>query len=208
MKTGLIIFQKNAIPGRVKTRIAASVGDSHALEIYNWLTDFTHQIVREVKVDKYLFYSDFIPEQTEGDKSDYQGEIQSGSDLGDRMCNAFKLLFEKGYSSVVIIGTDCADLKTSDLNDAYMGLSQADLVIGPAQDGGYYLLGMSRFLPELFNEISWSSSTVLESTLDIANKSGLDYEFLEIRSDIDTYEDWKNYIFKNKVNRSKLPFPI
>ena len=199
MKTGLIIFQKNAIPGQVKTRISASVGDDHALEIYEWLTSYTHQITREIKVDKYLFYSDFVPREAEELNYGYQVEVQTGSNLGDRMRNAFRSLFENGYSSVVIIGTDCADLKISDLNDAYMGLSHSDLVIGPAQDGGYYLLGMSRFLPEIFDDIPWSTSRVLELTLDTANKAGLDYEFLEIRSDIDTFEDWQNYTFRKKI---------
>jgi rSAM/selenodomain-associated transferase 1 len=199
MKTGLIIFQKNAIRGRVKTRLAASVGDDHALEIYNWLTAYTHQIARELKVDRYLFYSDFVPEHSEESNDGYYVEVQTGSNLGDRMCNAFKSLFEDGYSNVVLIGTDCAELKISDLNDAFMALSHSDLVIGPAQDGGYYLLGMSGYHPEVFEEIPWSTSKVLELTLDIANKSGLDYEFLKIRSDIDTLEDWQNYTFRKKI---------
>src|SRR5690606_14474723 len=114
-----------------------------ALEIYNWLTAYTHRIAREVKVDKYLFYSDFVPEQIEDVHREYQVKLQSGTTLGERMHNAFRSLFENGYSSVVIIGTDCAELKVSDLNDAYMALSHSDLVIGPASDGGYYLLGMS-----------------------------------------------------------------
>ena len=198
-KTGLIIFQRNPILGQVKTRIAASVGDHHALEIYNWLTDYTHKIAREVKVDKYLFYSDFIPQHAEKESQDFQVEVQSGANLGDRMLNAFRNLFENGYSNVVIIGTDCADLRISDLNDAYMALSHSDVVIGPANDGGYYLLGMSGYHPELFNEIPWSTSKVLEMTLDIANKSRLDYEFLEIRSDIDTFEDWQNFTFRKKI---------
>jgi rSAM/selenodomain-associated transferase 1 len=199
MKTGLIIFQKNAVPGRVKTRIAATVGDGRALEIYDWLTAYTHRIVREVRVDKYLFYSDFIPDRQAASLQDYQARIQSGSDLGDRMQNAFRHLFENGYSSAVIIGTDCAELKVSDLNDAFMALSRSDIVLGPARDGGYYLLGMRGFHPEVFSGIPWSTSTVMESTLESANKAGLDYEFLEIRSDIDTFEDWQNYTELSKI---------
>ncbi|GAA0879701.1 TIGR04282 family arsenosugar biosynthesis glycosyltransferase [Algoriphagus jejuensis] len=205
MKAGLIIFQKNAIRGHVKTRLATSVGDDHALEIYNWLTTYTHQIAQQVKVDRYLFYSDFVPELAEDCKNDYQFELQSGSNLGDRMHNAFKKLFENGYSNVVIIGTDCADLEISDLNDAYMALSHSDLVIGPANDGGYYLLGMSGYHPEVFDEIPWSTSKVLELTLDIANKLGLDYEFLNIRSDIDTFEDWQNFTFRKKIKHVEIP---
>jgi rSAM/selenodomain-associated transferase 1 len=199
MKKGMIIFQKNALLGHVKTRIAATTGDDLALKIYNWLTAYTHRIAREVKVDKYLFYSDFIPDQPELDHQEYYVELQAGSDLGERMRNAFKQLFEDGYSSVVIIGTDCAELQVSDLNAAYRTLSHSDLVIGPASDGGYYLLGMSQYHPELFTQIPWSTDKVLELTLEVANNAGLTYEILEIRSDIDTFEDWQNFSSSKKV---------
>lgn len=198
-KTGLIIFQRNEIAGQVKTRLAASVGDAHALEIYKWLTTYSHRIVGEIRVDKFLFYSDFVPESADEEHRGYHFNVQTGSTLGDRMLHAFTHLFENGYSNVVIIGTDCPDLEISDLNDAYMALSHSDLVIGPASDGGYYLLGMSRLYPELFNEIPWSTPKVLELTLDIANKKGLDYEFLKIRSDVDTFEDWQNFTFRKKI---------
>lgn len=198
-KAALIIFQKNAIKGKVKTRLAVTVGDDQALEIYHRLTAYTHQVAKEIKVDKFLFYSDFIPEHPDEILLGYQLEVQSGANLGERMTNAFAYLFARGYSNVVIIGTDCPDLKLSDLNRAFLALSQNDIVIGPAKDGGYYLLGMSRFYPELFRDIPWSTSKVLELTLDKAEESNLDYEFLKILSDIDTIEDWQNFTSKNKI---------
>ncbi len=197
-KAALIIFQKNAILGKVKTRLAVSIGEEKALEVYQWLTEYTHDQVRDLKVDKFLFYSDFIPDHSPGDFLGYQFELQSGNSLGDRMSNAFAFLFAKGYKSVVIIGTDCPDLQSKDLNRAFMNLSQADLVIGPAKDGGYYLIGMSMFIPEIFKDIPWSTSKVLDSTLERANSLKIDYEFLHVLSDIDTFQDWEN--FKKRTN--------
>lgn len=184
----------------MKTRLAASVGHTQALEIYKWLTAYTHQITKQITVDKFIFYSDFIPEASDERPDGYQHVVQSGTSLGDRMRDAFMHLFDKGYSRVVIIGTDSADLKATDLNKAYLTLSHTDLVIGPAKDGGYYLLGMSRFYPELFYDIPWSTSKVLELTLDKADQAQLDYEFLNIRSDVDTLDDWEKVRMKEKVN--------
>lgn len=198
-KEALIIFQKNAVLGKVKTRLAASIGDEKALEIYEWLTSYTHEQVRGLNVDKFLFFSDFILENPELDQDNYQYEVQSGEDLGGRMRNAFAHLFAKGYKNVVIIGTDCPHLKSSDLNKAFLNLGQVDLVIGPARDGGYYLLGMSSFFPQLFNDISWSTSKVLKSTLDRADGLDLEYEFLKVLSDIDTLSDWEQFNTQYKI---------
>jgi rSAM/selenodomain-associated transferase 1 len=198
-KAALIIFQKNAVLGKVKTRLAVSIGDQQALEIYQRLTAYTHEIVKKLKVDKFLFFSDFIPENTNGDLLEYQFELQSGADLGERMRNAFAYVFSKGYASVAIIGTDCPYLKGKDLNKSFLNLSHTDLVIGPAKDGGYYLLGMSKFLPEIFQDIPWSSDVVLEKTLVNADKLNAEYKFLKILSDIDTLEDWEIFKTTNKV---------
>ncbi len=198
-KACLMIFQKNAVRGKVKTRIAATEGEDLALEIYKWLCAHTHQVAKEIKVDKFLFFSDFIPENSAADYPGYHLMLQSGDDLGERMCNAFRCLFSKGYSSVVIIGTDCPELQVSDLHSAFLALSRHDLVIGPARDGGYYLLGMGRFCPELFGGIPWSTPRVLELTLDAADQAGMDYEFLNIHSDVDTFGDWQDFSLGRKA---------
>lgn len=201
-KAALIIFQKNAMLGKVKTRLATTVGDDQALEIYKWLTSYTHQIASQIRVDKFLFYSDFIPDQAAQDHPEYHFEVQSGLDLGQRMSNAFAFLFAKGYSNVVIIGTDCPDLQVSDLNNAFLALSENDLVFGPAKDGGYYLLGLNKFYPELFREIPWSTPKVLEMSLDMSDELNLEYEFLKILSDIDTFEDWKEFTVRNAQEKT------
>jgi rSAM/selenodomain-associated transferase 1 len=197
-KDALIIFQKNAVLGKVKTRLGASIGDVKALEVYNWLTFYTHEQVKGLKVDKFLFYSEFIPEHSSLDFPVYQFEIQSGNSLGNRMSKAFALLFEKGYKNVVIIGTDCPGLKTEDLYQAFLNLSQAGLVIGPAKDGGYYLIGMSQFIPEVFENIPWSTAAVLDKTLERANALKIKYEFLRTLADIDTLEDLEMFLLQTK----------
>lgn len=204
-KSALIIFQKNAVLGKVKTRLGASIGAEKALEVYNWLTAYTHEQVKGLKVDKFLFYSEFIPEHSNEDLPSYQFEIQTGKNLGTRMSNAFALLFAKGYKNVVVIGTDCPNLKTEDLNQAFLNLSQADLVLGPAKDGGYYLIGMSQFIPEIFKDIPWSTSEVLDMTLERANALEIDYKFLSTHTDIDTLEDLELLLSQKKLPISDWP---
>jgi len=199
MKYALIIFQKNAVLGKVKTRLAVSVGDEKALEIYKWLTERTHSAAKELSVHKFLFFSDYVPQVSEFSSPYFKTELQSGSDLGERMSRAFEFLFAKGYERVVIIGTDCPELSSNLLKDAFRALDQSDLVFGPAEDGGYYLMGMNQFYPDLFVSIPWSTDQVLELSLDRAEAMGLEYDLLGILSDIDTLDDWKKFSEANSI---------
>lgn len=200
-KNGLIIFQKNAVLGRVKTRLAASIGDQEAMEVYRWLTSHNQMIVRDLDAEKFLFFSDFIPDLETGSFHDYNFEVQAGSDLGERMGNAFAHLFSKGFQKVLIIGTDCPELTVGDLEKAFYALDSNDLVLGPARDGGYYLLGTNQFFPQLFTEIPWSTNKVLELTLGKADRLRLSYELLRVLSDIDTLKDWQEFITRNQINQ-------
>jgi glycosyltransferase A (GT-A) superfamily protein (DUF2064 family) len=114
---------------------------------------------------------------------------QSEGDLGRRMALAFKDSFSAGMTSVVIIGTDCPDLKAKLMVKAFHALEQNDLVLGPALDGGYYLIGLRRLIPELFTGISWSTAEVLEQTIRIAERLDLAIAFLPLLNDIDRPED-------------------
>ncbi|RIW15833.1 glycosyltransferase [Algoriphagus lacus] len=198
-RSGLIVFQKNATLGKVKTRLAATVGDQEAMKIYQWLTSHTHRILGELEVDKFLFFSDYIPELEIKNFPNYRFEVQVGTDLGQRMSQAFSRLFEIGFEKVIIIGTDCAELTSQDLKNAFSMLDSHDLVLGPAKDGGYYLLGTRRNYPELFREIPWSTEKVLELTRIKANELNLKHGLLNALSDIDTAEDWQNFITKNPI---------
>lgn len=197
-KQALIIFQKNAILGKVKTRISVDVGDVLALEIYLDLVHHTHQVCKEVDVHKFLFFSDFIPDDTSDYGQDYKFEVQEGSDLGSRMANAFERIFSEGYEKIVILGTDCGELESSILENAFEKLEVDEVVIGPARDGGYYLLGMTKMNHDLFIDIPWSSERVLLSTMEKLENQSTSYGLLEILSDVDRIEDWKR--IKDKMN--------
>jgi uncharacterized protein len=200
IKQALIIFQKNLIPGKVKTRLANDIGDVEALKVYQFLVDSTVKVVCELEVDKFVFYSDFIDDSNPIESGKFHYAVQSGDHLGERMKNAFQLMFSKGYRSVVLIGTDCPELGFSGLINAFQLLDKNDVVLGPAKDGGYYLLGMSSFCPGLFEGIPWSTDQVLKLTRDRADQLNLTYEFLEVLSDIDTLEDWKIFRQKNQIS--------
>ena len=195
----MLVFQKNAILGKVKTRLASGMGELRALEIYRHLIQLTYSALEDVPVTVWTYFSDFIPETV--NTSIEKSFVQEGQDLGERMANAFARSFELGMDKVVLIGTDCPTLQSNHLNEAFEALTHSDLVLGPATDGGYYLIGMNRRADYLFEGITWSTSQVLSETLNVASQHGLTTTLLHELDDIDTQEDWQRYSsqFENKV---------
>ena len=198
-KEVVLVFQKNAILGKVKTRLASGMGELRALEIYRHLIQLTYSALEDVPVPVWTYFSDFIPESPY--PSVEKCFVQEGQDLGERMANAFARSFELGMDKVVLIGTDCPMLQSQHLNQAFEALNHSDLVVGPATDGGYYLIGMNRRADYLFEGITWSTSQVLSETLNVASQHGLTTTLLHELDDIDTQEDWQRYSsqFENKV---------
>jgi len=190
-KEVVLVFQKNEVFGRVKTRLASGMGDLRALEIYRYLVQSTYSVLEDVSAPVWTYYSDFIPETINPPIA--ISFVQEGHDLGERMANAFARSFESGMEKVVLIGTDCPTLQSQHLNQAFEALTHSDLVLGPATDGGYYLIGMKRKADYLFEGISWSTAEVLSQTLAVASANGLDFTLLDELSDIDTQEDWERY---------------
>lgn len=189
-KKALLIFTRNPELGKVKTRLAKTVGDESALKIYKFLLNHTVEITQNVNVDKYVFYSDGINRNDIWDKDIFRKKLQSGVDLGEKMKNAFSEIFEMGYEKVIIIGSDMFDLKPEDLDIAFEALQTNQYVIGPATDGGYYLLGMKKNNSKVFQNKKWGRTTVLETTLeDLKNEK---YLLLDERNDVDYYHDIKN----------------
>ena len=195
----VLVFQKNAVLGKVKTRLASGIGELRALEIYRHLIQLTYSALEDVPVPVWTYFSDYIPESTH--PSVEKSLVQEGQDLGERMANAFARSFESGMEKVVLIGTDCPTLQSNHLNEAFEALNHSDLVVGPATDGGYYLIGMNRRADYLFEGITWSTSQVLSQTLNVASQHGLTTTLLHEQDDIDTQEDWQRYSsqFENKV---------
>jgi rSAM/selenodomain-associated transferase 1 len=136
--------------------------------------------------DKYVFLT---KELEDNFWSGFKPEIQKGESLGDKMKHAFSLLFDKGYENVLIIGTDCPGITTQMVNDGYEKLKSHDVVIGPAEDGGYYLLGMNAMHNSLFEDIRWSSAVVRHQTIEKAEKLNLTYTLLPILNDVDEEKD-------------------
>lgn len=194
MKSALLIFVKNLERGKVKTRLAAAVGDDGAYRIYKYLRDYTYQAAAGVAADKYVWYSDF-PEEDDGHS--YHREVQSDTDLGERMQNAFAKVFGLGFGKAVIIGSDNLEITSAIINEALDLLDETDVVIGPASDGGYYLLGMKALHPQLFTAIAWSTGQVYGTTVNRINQMGLSYQNLIELRDIDEEQDWN--FFKSRV---------
>ena len=190
-KSALIIFQKNAVVGKVKTRLSVDVGDVVAMEIYQELVRHTHEVCKNVNAQKFLFFSDFIPDDTSEYGQDYQFEVQNGNDLGLRMADAFNTIFSKGYEKITILGTDCGELESRIVAESFELLENCEVVIGPARDGGYYLLGLKKLIVDLFVEIPWSTEKVLFHTMEKLENQSISYELLKILSDVDRIEDWK-----------------
>ena len=188
--TTLIIFIKNPKLGKVKTRLAVTVGDEKALSIYKKLLDFTQKLAISLPCERLLFYSDEIETNDNWSNIFFQKNKQHGNDLGERMKNAFQktLLTSK---KAVIIGSDCAELTKEILENAFDALEKNDFVIGPAEDGGYYLIGMNYFEPSVFENINWSTEEVLPKTLEKIAHLERKVALLPTLSDTDNEEDWK-----------------
>lgn len=189
MEQALIIFIKNPSLGKVKTRIAVEAGDTAALDIYKNLLDHTRIVVNSIDATRLLFYSDRVERLDIWPEKKYSKSVQIGDDLGERMLNAFKQATE--YDKKIIIGSDCPGITTELIEEAYLALDYHDVVIGPAQDGGYYLLGMNTLIPELFQNMPWSTDQVLLETIKILQQKRLLYKLLPTLRDVDTLEDWE-----------------
>ena len=189
----LLIFIKNPIKGQVKTRLASSVGNEEALRIYNELLSHTRKEVSNLACNKLVCYSHYIEEDDEWQKAGFIPYLQHGSDLGERMSNAFQEAFTNNHK-VVIIGSDCPQISTAIIQTAFDALGNNKIVLGPAFDGGYYLLGMSSFFPELFQDMEWSTDRVCQATIQKAKEIyQITPSMLDRLSDVDYIEDWKKY---------------
>ncbi len=186
----LLIFTRNPELGKCKTRLAATIGDQAALTIYKFLLSHTVNITKNLNVHKEVQYSVQIREHDIWDATIYDKKQQQGTDLGARMEHAFAQGFAKGFENIVIIGSDLYDLNQEHIEQAFEALTTTDYVIGPAIDGGYYLLGMKSLTSRLFANKKWGTASVLKETLvDLTHET---VTILEERNDVDVYEDIKD----------------
>lgn len=188
-KNLLLIFVKKPEVGKVKTRLAATVGDEKALQIYLQLLERTREVTQPLSCNKTVYYTPQIVENDIFDQKYYQKALQSEGDLGKRMEEAFATAFSQGYHKVCIIGSDCYELDTHILEEAFAILDKEDVVIGPAKDGGYYLLGMKKMHAQLLHSKRWSTSSVLADTLENLKENYLSFTLLPELTDVDEEQD-------------------
>jgi len=190
-KNLLIVFTRNPELGKVKTRLAKTVGNAIALKIYTFLLEKTRDIAVQVSADKAVYYSVKVRENDIWDANNFQKHQQVGEDLGIRMLHAFKNGFKAGYEKVMIIGSDLYDLTAETIENAFIALKDNEVVIGPAEDGGYYLLGMNSLEEKVFKNKNWGTETVRKNTLEeLKDKKVF---LLGELNDVDVFEDIEHH---------------
>jgi uncharacterized protein len=192
-KNALIVFVKFPEPGKVKSRIASGLGAEKAAGIYSLMAETIIKKVTEPDTHETTIFFDPPGRENEiiewlgGGKHSY--ERQEGTTIGERMSNAFHSVFSEGAEKAVLIGSDIPEITPDTVRTAFDGLDETDVVLGPAADGGYYLIGLRRPEPGLFRDIDWSTDKVLSQTIERINESQLGYNLLEILRDVDTFDD-------------------
>jgi rSAM/selenodomain-associated transferase 1 len=187
----LIVFVKNLTLGKVKTRLAKTIGNDNAFKIYEKLVSITEQVTSTVEFEKHIYFSNEVITTKWHNEEKL---VQTGQDIGERMLNAFKDGFDKGYEQIILIGSDLPEISEEIITKGFEALKQSELVFGPAQDGGYYLIGMNKLSPTLFQNKPWSQPNLLQTTLSETN----DYSLLKELNDIDTIEDLRNSFLNNQ----------
>lgn len=192
----ILLFVKAPQPGQVKSRLAKSIGQTHATQLYeNFGLDLL-ACLGHLSSEVIIF---FTPEAAATQVKTWLGkhhyQPQSGQDLGERLHNAFESTFKLGFERVLVIGSDSPDLPVTILQTALEALQNHEVVIGPSEDGGYYALGFSRpgFLPAVFEDISWSTQTVFAQTLSCLQHHQRKLLQLPVWYDVDTLEDLQKF---------------
>lgn len=182
----VIVFVKNIKLGKVKTRLAKTIGHQAAIEVYKALLNVTESATKNLKIPIRVYFSDEVIKTKWGNNFK---AVQKGSDLGERMKNAFLKGFEDGFDRIVLIGSDLPDINASHILKGLNALERTQVVFGPAVDGGYYLVGMSKMNIQIFENKPWSQSNLLEETLLELHKLNISVSTLDELNDVDTYED-------------------
>ena len=194
MSDRLIVFTRYPQSGKAKTRLIPALGAEAAADLHRQMTEYTLSQIKPLQQRRSLTVEIWF---VGGDRvqmqawlgSDLSYQAQPAGDLGDRMVQAFQAAFDSGVKAAIIIGTDCPELTDVLLTEAFQALQHTDLVLGPATDGGYYLIGLRRLVPELFKTIAWSTDRVFQQTVDIASNLNLSFTTLLTLTDVDRPDD-------------------
>lgn len=189
MAHNIIVLFKNPIEGKVKTRLGATIGDEKALMVYLELLEHTFKVARSVAgAQLHLFFSNFIDSRLQHIGSEDELYLQVKGSLGEKIIHAFETVHEPG-DKTIIIGSDCPGISSELIQQAFSNLDNFSIVLGPAEDGGYYLLGLNDPDSSLFEGINWSTDQVLKQTYQKAITSGKSVKLLITLSDVDTEDD-------------------
>lgn len=208
MRAAVIIMSRVPRPGKTKTRLMTRMNGQECADFHRAALRDICQTVRESGLDGYIYYVDdqldtsekqeFCSADSRWSLSDLDNcfmalRPQQGSDLGERMKNAARELLHE-YDAVVLAGSDCPAVNTAHFQQMLSMLSSYDLILGPAVDGGYYLLGMKKVYDDIFTGILWGTAGVLKQTLAAADGLNLSYALLEPLADIDTWQDLLDFV--------------
>jgi len=185
----LLIFVKNTELGKVKTRLAKSIGDKKALYIYKALLHHTSSVASKVGVIRRVYYTNFIASNDEFESPKFEKRLQILGDLGGKMYAGIKEAFGERAEKVIVIGSDCYEINETIIEEAFDSLSKHDYVLGPANDGGYYLIGMKKRNKAVFENMTWSTENVLLDTLLTIKKQNKTYFLLPTLTDVDEEKD-------------------
>ena len=201
MSEALIIFSRYPEPGKTKTRMIPALGAQGAADLQRQMTKHTLDtatklaLSRDTTIEVHFAGGNVqLMSQWLGKSVQYVPQV--AGDLGNKMCSAFERAFSLGCQRVVTIGIDCPDLDRAILNQAFEALKQQNLVLGRAEDGGYYLIGLNHPCSQIFQHISWGTERVFEETVQIAQQQNLNIHYLTTLADVDRPEDlaiWQKY---------------
>ncbi len=192
----LIIFVKAPRPGFVKTRLAESIGNVAACEAYRMLAESLFQNLDKIEGNELeiKFTPDDSPDEVRPWLRDgWTSSPQGAGNLGDRLRRAIEEAFTDGCERVAVIGSDCPDVTAQDVASAWRDLDRNDIILGPASDGGYWLIALKRPNAKLFQNIAWSTDRVLTQTIAAGTDAGLKIKCLRMLTDIDTFDEWREW---------------
>ena len=202
----ILLFVRYPEIGRVKTRLETHLDQDKILSLYRY---FVEDILSTLHRSDYPVSVCYWPPEKGEDMQAWLGSSlaycpQKGEDIGQRMQNAFADAFAKGVDQAILLGSDFPDLDSVILDQAFHALSDNDVTLGPAVDGGYYLIGFNRsaFFKEIFSGISWGTGQVLKNTLEKIDHAGVRVHMLPEWQDIDTFEDLQ--LFYKRAGRKGL----
>lgn len=196
----LVVFVKNPELGKVKTRLAQSIGEEAALKVYRFLLNYTKQVADETDCDEVLVYHSLSVNPTDNWKGEkVKNKLQVSGDLGMKMNEAIQSVGLSDEGPIVLIGSDCLEITSDIIESAFNSLRDHDIVIGPASDGGYYLIGMNQPESFVFKNKPWSTDDLFNVTKKEIEKNNKKLFVLEELSDIDVEAD-----LSNKLNWKEL----